>query len=104
MKADADSRRDHRESPGKFEEVDIDLDESRQGGRRVKMAATGLRHSDKRPVIEVVRFGVPGVQGSRPHPRRCRRLVPVSTATSALMLQADRRVLLVTRRRDLSDG
>ena len=35
-----------RESPGKFEIVDIELDEPRQDEIQVKMAATGLCHSD----------------------------------------------------------
>jgi S-(hydroxymethyl)glutathione dehydrogenase/alcohol dehydrogenase len=36
-----------RKSPGKFEVVDIELDEPRQGELQVKMAATGLCHSDE---------------------------------------------------------
>lgn len=35
-----------RKAPGKFEVVDLDLDEPRQGELQVKMAATGLCHSD----------------------------------------------------------
>jgi len=35
-----------RESPGKFEVVDIELDDPRQGEIQVKMVATGLCHSD----------------------------------------------------------
>ena len=35
-----------REAPGKFEIVDIDIDEPRQGELRVKLAARGLCHSD----------------------------------------------------------
>jgi len=35
-----------RETPGKFEVVDIDLDDPRQGEIRVKLTATGLCHSD----------------------------------------------------------
>jgi len=34
-------------SPGKFEVVDIELDGPRQGELQVKMAATGLCHSDE---------------------------------------------------------
>jgi Zn-dependent alcohol dehydrogenase len=36
-----------RQSPGKFEVTEIDLEEPRQGEIRVKMAATGLCHSDE---------------------------------------------------------
>jgi NDMA-dependent alcohol dehydrogenase len=35
-----------RESPGKFEVVDIDVDDPRRGEIRVRMVATGLCHSD----------------------------------------------------------
>ncbi len=35
-----------RETPGKFDVVDIDLDDPRQGEIRVKLTATGLCHSD----------------------------------------------------------
>jgi NDMA-dependent alcohol dehydrogenase len=36
-----------RESPGKFEIVELELDDPRQGEIQVKMAATGLCHSDQ---------------------------------------------------------
>jgi NDMA-dependent alcohol dehydrogenase len=36
-----------RETPGKFEVVDLDLDDPRQGELRVKLAASGLCHSDQ---------------------------------------------------------
>jgi S-(hydroxymethyl)glutathione dehydrogenase/alcohol dehydrogenase len=35
-----------RDSPGKFEVVDVELDDPRRGEIRVKLAAAGLCHSD----------------------------------------------------------
>jgi pimeloyl-ACP methyl ester carboxylesterase len=64
------------------------------------LTGLGYGHVD---ILGISWGGALAQQFTAQNPRRCRRLVPVSTAASALMIQADRRVLLVTRC-DLSDG